>query len=161
MVDSTTQLDEGHDPDTAVSLRRKKRKDSLELDITPMIDITFLLLIYFLVASIPDRNEALELPEARHGTGVSRENSVRLTVEAGGLGLAIVKVDGGGELSRSDAETQNGQIRDAVQEGAQRGKTSVLIQAERGVAHRDVARVAQAAGDVDGVSLHVGVLEVE
>ena len=55
--------------------RRFTQSDD-EMDITPMIDITFLLLIFFLVASTPDRQTAVDLPTARFGRGVSQNNAV-------------------------------------------------------------------------------------
>ena len=64
---------------------RRKRNDDDEMDITPMIDITFLLLIFFLVAAKMESQGALELPPARYGTPVSAKNSVVLIVsQAGG-----------------------------------------------------------------------------
>ena len=50
-------------------LTRRRIKQETELDITPMIDITFLLLIFFLVASTPDLQVEVKLPPARHGLG--------------------------------------------------------------------------------------------
>ena len=47
---------------------RKRRFDDAEMDITPMIDITFLLLIFFLVASKMDEGATLDAArgEERH-----------------------------------------------------------------------------------------------
>jgi biopolymer transport protein ExbD len=145
-------------------LPRRKLVERSELDITPMIDITFLLLIYFLVCSMPDPNTAVELPEARFGKGVGQANSVVLTVTDGGLGAAPVYLaDGrveGSQLS-ADPEKQSDQIQAAVEEGLSQGKSDVIVKAERGVAYREVARVAAAVSRVRGIRLHVGVLETE
>ena len=152
------------DEDERAVLPRRPLEDQTELDITPMIDITFLLLIYFLVASVPDPNTAVELPEAHYGRGVGTRNAVVLTVTDGGLGTAPVylaegKVDG--SALASNPEMQGDQIEEAVEQGLQAGRSNVLIKAEKGVAHREVARVAAAASRVDGIRLHVGVLETE
>ena len=48
-----------------------RRRDDDEMDITPMIDITFLLLIFFLVAARLDEDTPVELPAARHGAAVA------------------------------------------------------------------------------------------
>ena len=40
------------------------------------------------------------------------------------------------------------------------GRIDVLIKAERGVAHRDVARVARAAA-LEGITLNLAVMEAE
>jgi biopolymer transport protein ExbD len=129
-----------------------------------MIDITFLLLIFFLVASIPDPQVAIELPTARYGSGVNKKTSVTLTVIDGGLGIApVYAADGrveGTELSR-DAERQSEQIRQLVQQGIHDGKPNVVIKADGAVAEREVTRVAAAASQVEGVRLFVGVIEKE
>ena len=141
---------------------RKTKTESADLDITPMIDITFLLLIFFLVASVQDPNSAVDLPMARHGIGVTEQSSVFLTVVDGGLGIAGVYLAENKVLSErcSDvADEQREQIRSAVAEGYREGRSNVLIKAESGVAHREVARVAAIASSVSGVKLHVAVLE--
>ena len=73
------EIDDDFDDDGPV-LPRKPMQDSADMDITPMIDIVFLLLIFFLVSSTPDKNTAVELPPARYGVGVSEKNSVVITV---------------------------------------------------------------------------------
>ena len=46
-----------------------------------MIDITFLLLIFFLVATRMDPRANIELPKARTGAAVSARNAVVFTVK--------------------------------------------------------------------------------
>ena len=55
--------------DPLLSVRGRARED-VEMDITPMIDITFLLLIFFLVCSTADQETTIEMAKARHGKGV-------------------------------------------------------------------------------------------
>ena len=75
------QLPNDQTPDnSAIVLPRRRRGDDTEMDITPMIDITFLLLIYFLVAAKIEEQSSVELPPARHGEDVSAKNSIILTV---------------------------------------------------------------------------------
>ena len=47
----------------------------------------------------------------------------------------------------------------AVEAGVNENKMNVLIKAEKNVAHREVARVAAAASRVEGIRLHLAVLE--
>jgi len=146
-----------------VVLRRPMR-ESGELDITPMIDITFLLLIFFLVASVPDYQKAVRLPGARHGTGVSEQTSVIVSVfRTGGKGPAEVYLGDGraGERLPNDPKVQDRKITQAVEKGFYSGKKTVLIKAERDVRHREVSRVAAAAARVEGVSLCLAVMEID
>jgi len=129
-----------------------------------MIDITFLLLIFFLVASTADVQTAVDLPPARHGQGVSDTKSVVLTIaERGGPGSALVYLgDGtGGTPLPDDSALQEERIAQAVRDGFNQGKPTVLVKAEKGVLHREVSRVAAAAGQVEGIKLHLAVMEIE
>lgn len=62
---------------------RKRAVEDVELDITPMIDITFLLLSFFVVASKMDPSAAVAVPDARFGLTVSEKNCVVLIVMKG------------------------------------------------------------------------------
>lgn len=59
---------------------RRKSQDS-ELDITPMIDITFLLLAFFVVASKMQEQAPIPLPYAKHGEAIAAKDAVILNVE--------------------------------------------------------------------------------
>ena len=149
-------------------LPRRPVKDTAEMDITPMIDITFLLLIFFLVCSTLTQQTAVELPPARHGSGVDERSSVIITVESRGASRppAVYLGDGTGENSvilAQDHETQEGSIRDAVETGFADGKTIILIKAGKEVRHGEVSRVAKAATqvDVENVQLYMGVMETQ
>jgi len=144
---------------------RRRLPDSGEMDITPMIDVTFLLLIFFLVTStVPDPSKVVHLPPARHGAAVNPRTSVIITVaERGGPGPALVYLGDGkaGAPLPDDPASQEALVTRAVREGFAEGRSTVLIKAERGVKHREVSRVATAAAEVEGIQLHLAVLEVQ
>lgn len=142
-------------------LKRTPLPNDQNLDITPMIDVTFLLLIFFLVASVPDVQAALDLPPARHGVGVSRHEALIICVaEAPGGRTALVYLtpNKAGPPLEGTADAQAAAIRSAVEAARAAGKTEVLLKAERRVRHRDVARVMQAA-DVAGMKINLAVME--
>lgn len=143
-------------------LRHRRFKEDSELDITPMIDVTFLLLIFFLVASVPDPDTSVELPPARYGKGVSERTSIILTIGSSGAdgGALVYEGDGtGGTRLSDDLAQQEQQIQNWVQAGVAEGKGTILIKAERDVKHREVARVAAAAAAVAQIGLNVAVYE--
>jgi biopolymer transport protein ExbD len=74
----TTREDLG-DPITP----RKAKKEDTEMDITPMIDMTFLLLSFFVVCSKMDPTSAVDMPKAFFGDAVSEKDSVVLIVSPG------------------------------------------------------------------------------
>lgn len=145
-----------------VDIRAGSKREEVEMDITPMIDITFLLLIYFIVASTPDKQTAIQLPKADHGLAVSQLTSTLFTVGDGGLDNAPVFNADGKEPSAilsSDLAQQSQQIEEAVKQGFIENKTDVVIKADKSVAYRDVERVIKAASKVEGIQIHLAVLE--
>ena len=56
----------------------KKKREPAELDITPMIDITFLLLAFFVMVSKMDPQVPIALPRATYGDTVQEKNCVVL-----------------------------------------------------------------------------------
>lgn len=151
-------------PDDAgevIAFRRPKREE-VDLDITPMIDVTFLLLIFFLVSATVETAKAVDLPPAKFGKGVGVQGSLVITVADRGLTVppAVYLADGKvGEPLPDDPDTQRDMIRQAVTEALQTGKSNVLIKAERSLRHREVARIMEDAAQVEGVKLYIGVLE--
>lgn len=143
-------------------MRSKRDEEDLDMDITPMIDITFLLLIFFLVSSRPDETTSIKLPKAQHGDAVSQRFSSVISVGEGGIDQAPVYSGDGkiptNELSR-DPETRMEQISQYIEEGLADGKSDVVIKADRGVACRDIDGVLKAISKVQNIKIHLGVLE--
>ena len=158
--------------ETGIIPPRPAQSADMEMDITPMIDITFLLLIFFLVASRMDIDTNVSLPPARHGVPVSTRNAVILTMssDAGG-NVQIYKGDGINTntlIEQVDSAAQVAEIQAYVrgQLEAESTTQSVLVKASRGLKHRDVSRVAHAVGGVNlvhqnQVQLHIAVLETQ
>ena len=144
---------------------RRPMKDSAEMDITPMIDIVFLLLIFFLVSSTPDKNTTVELPPARYGTGVSEKNSVVITIDQpqGSDKVQVFVADGrkGKPLSEDPSE-KTAAIVAAVEDGFFRqSKSQLLIKAGRKVRRKEVyaVEIAVSKADVEGLKIYHGVYE--
>ena len=158
--------------DLTAMMPRRRLVEEAEMDITPMIDITFLLLIFFLVASKLDTQADVALPPARHGTAASTQASVILTIAQGDGEQALVyKGDGTREadlVQATDLADQENEIAAYVRQGLNvtPPKKNVIIKAEKGIQHREVSRVAQAVGSVEevhsgGIQLHIAVLEAQ
>ena len=66
--------------------KRKRNSDDGELDVTPMIDVTFLLLAFFVVVSKMDPQANVPLPMASVGTSISEKDCVTIimTVDESG-----------------------------------------------------------------------------
>jgi biopolymer transport protein ExbD len=62
---------------------RRSRRDQLSMDLTPLIDVVFLLLIFFLVTSVFKKDELallLKLPKSEQGVG-SEKKIEQITIE--------------------------------------------------------------------------------
>lgn len=155
---------EEYEEDEGPVLPRRRVDDSAEMDITPMIDITFLLLIFFLVCSTMSQATAVKLPPASHGQGVDEQTAVIITVDGEGDEKPRVYLGDGttGELLPDDHEMQENRIAEAVEEGMGAGKSSILVKAAKGVKAGDVERVSKAAASIaEEASFHMGVMEVQ
>ena len=62
---------------------------------------------------------------------------------------------------RSNLAAQRAEIQQHVRDGLLEGKRDVLIEADKGVAYRDIARVVAAASQVEGIKLHFAVFEAD
>lgn len=113
--------------------KRKRNPDDGELDITPMIDITFLLLAFFVVASKMDPQAAIELPKASYGVSVPEKAAVTLlvTLEEGGSYKIFKGKSENNPVTATDPEGIEEEIAKFVQDelGSNPEKTSILIKA--------------------------------
>ena len=67
MADEIIEIDEAEE--IPVLPKRRMQVDT-EMDMTPMIDCTFLLLVFFVVGAKLDPDAIVQLPPARYGAGV-------------------------------------------------------------------------------------------
>ena len=150
--------------DSGPIIQRRRVLEDAEMDITPMIDITFLLLIFFLVASKIESDSEVDLPKARNGTAVTVKSSAVLTITPGdGETVNVYTGNGAVEENRItsvDLAEQEAVIADYVERMMRdENKLQVIIKAESSVKHREVSRVMQACGIVDDAKVFVAVLE--
>ena len=61
-----------------VAMRERPSMDD-EMDITPMIDMTFLLLIFFILTSKMTGEKSYEVPSAKNGSSIATKNCVMMT----------------------------------------------------------------------------------
>lgn len=135
----------------------RKRTEEVDLDITPMIDVTFLLLIFFMVSSTMQNTPEYDLPPAEFGIGVQAKNATVIVINrpiAPGE-VPIVLLSSKEECSPSDRDL----IRSDVENGLLAEKTEVIIQADREVPSGFVKDVMRAVNEVEGVKMKIGIKE--
>jgi biopolymer transport protein ExbD len=118
-----------------------------------MIDVTFLLLIFFMVTSTMKNETALQVPLARHGAGVSTESSIVLTIVAREREPELYLSDG-----PSGSPAQLSEVPAYVEAGIKEQKRTVIIKADRNLPSGFIEEVARAASEVEGIEkFYVGV----
>jgi len=133
-----------------------------EFDITAMVDLVFMMNIYFLVTFVTVAMGQLNLPMAKHVAPLDAESAVifTLTRTLDGKGVNVYLGDSDKAEPIVEAAQQEKQIQAAVEQGKADGKTEVLLKAEKKVRLADLFRISTAA-TAEGMKLHVGVLERE
>lgn len=136
-------------------------RDDARFDITAMIDLVFMMNIFFLVTTIAAGLLEMDLPVARHVVAADLSNSVVISIKVGSDRskgeVYIGDPDAGESFEEADEQTQ--QVRRAVEDGRRDLKQIVLIKAEKDVSLRVIQRVASAAGQVSGTDLRLAVIE--
>ncbi|MGK0673299.1 MAG: biopolymer transporter ExbD [Halothiobacillaceae bacterium] len=116
---------------------RSRRRDEVGLDLTPLIDVVFLLLLFFMLTTTFVQTTRLEvdLPEAGQGKGVERK-----------MEPWVIEIDAAGRYAL------NGKVVEAEQLAARlratpglSKNTQLLIRADGRAAHQSVVRALDAA----------------
>lgn len=131
----------------------KKRSESeADLDITPMIDVVFLLLIFFMVTSTMQDARKNDPPPAKHGVDADPSVATILTINRPeDLEAEPTVVFPSGEEGTLD------DIKAEVEAGVAESKFHVIIKADRDVPHGVVKKVMRKASEVEDVQLFVEV----
>ncbi len=143
-----------------VKLRERPPLDD-EMDITPMIDMVFLLLIFFILTSKMTGEKTYPVPPAKNGSAVVIKNCVSLLVSRG-TGSTPLVARGDGTTFSEDPELQAAEIAEYIQlELETGGKTEVLIRAEGNVTSGQMKKVKQAIAEVleEGKMINIAVSE--
>jgi biopolymer transport protein ExbD len=138
-------------------VKRRKIVEETEMDITPMIDVTFLLLIFFILTNNASKTTAVTLPVTRNNLPVNSKESVVLT---------IFKADKDPQVYLSNGKKENGpatlvEVTNYVREAVLREKRNVIILSDLEVPSGFVEEVALAASEASEEELryYTGVLE--
>ena len=125
------------------------RRDDIELNLTPLIDVVFLLLIFFMVSTTFDKQSQLKitLPEATASAEQAADNAVVIGIDAKGryfindrqlvntqaktLRLALIKIVADNKdvslVIRADAKTPHASVVRAMDVAAQLNLTQMSI----------------------------------
>ena len=125
--------------------RRAAAADEEDLDITPMIDVTFLLLIFFMVSSTMQGKPDMPLPQAVTEADVDMRQATVITLLAEDGNPVILFGD---DLSAPQGMQES--VAQYVSDGVAQQKTTVVIKADKDLPSGFVEDISRAA-NVEGV----------
>ncbi|NNJ26937.1 ExbD/TolR family protein [Alienimonas chondri] len=145
----------------------KEKRKELDFDITPMIDVVFLLLIFFMVSSTMQEPSKSDAPPAVHGQGIDAGGTIKVTLlpEVGGeyeVELPRVTTDAEGrmvetfEVFKLEEAIENDLVSEAVASVKQAlpDKKEVVLLADRDATAEQTFPILRQIGEVEGVSVH-------
>jgi len=120
----------------------KRHDEEVHVNLTPLIDVVFLLLIFFMVTTTFDRYAELkvDLPEASAEPGETPEDNIELIVDAGGRYFL-----NGQPVVNTRPETLVAALR-KVRDG--RRSPPLIIRADARTPHQSVVTAMDAAGRI-------------
>lgn len=126
-----------------------RKKVEVDVNLTPLIDVVFLLLIFFMVSTtfIKDSRLSIDLPQADGETSQVASNSIEIIISKTGQ-YAINDV----ALVNSSLRTLKAAI-DRVSDGD--SKMPMIITADAATPHQAVVRAMDAAGQLGFVHLSI------
>jgi len=145
-----------------MNLRPGHQEESVEVNLAPLIDVVFLLLIFFMVSTTFDRHTKMKvsLPEASASVVQTQEKSLVLTIDAKGnyyindrqvinttldtLKQALTKVLSKGSLNKAPADIKN---------------QSIILRADGNTPHKSVVRAMDAVSQIGITRLSIATVE--
>jgi len=123
----------------------RKSQENPQLDMTPMIDVVFELIIFFVVTLVEaqKKDETIELEDGRHGIVLVPEELPPTHMQ-----VDIGVRNGKARISMGDVEMTPAQITKRVRDRMRKYKTfPVLIRADFQTPHKAVAQVMDACAE--------------
>jgi biopolymer transport protein ExbD len=136
-----------------MNLRPERSDERVDVNLTPLIDVVFLLLIFFMVSTTFDRHAKLkvELPEASARTEQQLEDPVVLSIDAKGNYF----ID-----DRQVVNTQLETLKIALQKTvADKKDVSLVLRADAKTPHQSVVRAMDAASQLGLTRLSIATIE--
>lgn len=129
----------------------RQKKNTIELNLTPMIDVVLLLLIFFMVSTTftKETRLSLELPEAATGEPLSgNDNTLEIVISpVGHFGI------NGQMLVNDEVQTLTDALRKTV--GDQKNLPSLVIAADARAPHQAVVTAMDVAGKLGFVQIRI------
>jgi biopolymer transport protein ExbD len=136
-----------------MNLRPQRNDERVDVNLTPLIDVVFLLLIFFMVSTTFDRhaNLKVELPEASAKQKQKQQQSIVLSIDAKGNYFINER-----QLVNTRLETLKTALQKTV---ADKKDVSLVLRADANTPHQSVVRAMDAASQLGLSRLSIATVE--
>ena len=134
---------------------KRQAKDNVDVNMTPLIDVVFLLLIFFMVSTtFTDKTEIkLDLPQATASAQMRQPDAIKLVISRQGEYSV-----NGAKLINNNLAT----IKSAIAKVAKGDlKTPFVITADANTSHQSVVKAMDAAGQLGFTNLSITTVHPE
>jgi biopolymer transport protein ExbD len=131
----------------------RRRDDDVDINLTPLIDVVFLLLIFFMVSTTFDRNARLKvsLPEASAKMQQRQDTPIVLTIDAKGKYFINDR-----QVVNTSLETLKAALQKTVGDDKEQ---SLVLRADGNTPHQYVVRAMDAAAQIGLTHLSIATVE--
>ena len=132
-----------------------ENQEEPEINLTPLIDVVFLLLIFFMVSTTFEHQSRIqiELPEATAEASKPDDESLEILIDAQGRYFL-----GEQQVVNTELKTLKGAIREALGE---RESVPVMIRADARTPHQAVVRALDATSQLGLVNISLATSKIE
>jgi len=146
-------MSEEAENDNEVYVRKRRSLPDAEIDITPMIDVTFQLLIFFMVTSTMQGNPPADLPPSMSGGSIEVAKVINVVVRPAAASGEAPQI----ELNREPVNLEELKLLLEEQSRARVDGIHVMILADRTMKNGDLNEVEVLLSEISGVTYHFGV----
>lgn len=133
--------------------RKKRLVEDVLVDITPMIDMTFQLLIFFMVTSTMQGNPPAEIPKSLSGGSIEMAKVINVVIRA----PVNDKTDPIVEIDKIPMTLVELRTRLSEAAGSSSKGIDVMLMADRSVPNRFTGEIETLISEIEGITYHFAV----
>ena len=139
-----------------MNLRPGHKEEGVEVNLTPLIDVVFLLLIFFMVSTTFDRHATLKvaLPESSVKTSQKQDESLVLSIDAKGNYFLNDR-----QIVNQSLDTLMQALKRTIGDEAAIKETALVLRADANTPHQAVVRAMDAASQLGLTKLSIATIE--
>jgi biopolymer transport protein ExbD len=139
-----------------MNLRPGHKEEGVEVNLTPLIDVVFLLLIFFMVSTTFDRHATLKvsLPESSVKATQKQDEALVLSIDAKGNYFLNDR-----QIVNQSLDTLMQALKRTIGDEAAIKETALVLRADANTPHQSVVRAMDAASRLGLTKLSIATIE--